>query len=149
MARSIELIIGFIGALLCAGVALLFGMAIASPDSTQWPLPGLVLFSVTAFGLLGLMAASREAGSAHPIWGYIPWTIAGALAALVVLGRLSIGAFLVLPTLCFLTVGIIGIERWETRISLALLTAALAAFVQSAALLLPIALSGLSKPGMW
>ncbi|MDX1435558.1 MAG: hypothetical protein R3335_02025 [Anaerolineales bacterium] len=141
--RSIELSLAFVGALLCAGGALLFGMSVVSPETAIWPLPGLVLLGITVFGLLGLTAAAREADRAHAIWGYIPWTITGALAALVVLGRLTIGPFLILPVVCFLAAGILSRERWETRLPLALALTALAAIAQSVALLLPLFLAGM------
>ncbi len=142
MTRSIELILGLIGGFLGAVVALLFGISQSGLDASLWPLPGLVFLELITLGFLGAVAAAREAGSAHQAWAYVPWAAAGALAALVILGGFTIGLFLIPSALCFLGVGLLGTSRWGTRLPLAISLAALAAVAQSAALLLPLALSG-------
>jgi hypothetical protein len=141
MLRNVELILGFVGAFLCSAVALTFGMSQASISGGLWPLPGLIFLELILLSLLGLAAAARDAGSARSVWGYIPWVVTGALAALVVLGGFTIGFFLIPSLLCFLAVGLLGKSRWGIRLPLANGLAAAALVVQAAPLILPLMLS--------
>jgi hypothetical protein len=140
--RIIEIILGFTGALICAGVAVLFAAGQASAGVGLWPLPGLVFLELILLGQLGLLSAAREAGSAHPTWGFVPWGVTGALTSLVILGGFSIGPFLLPATLCFLMVSLISLPRWDKRTLPSVGLAFLAAIVQSLALLVPLFLAG-------
>jgi hypothetical protein len=140
--RSIELVLAFAGALICSGVAVLFGLSQASVGAGLWPLPGLVFLEVIVLGQLGLLAAARQAGEGRSSWGYVPWAVSGGLAALVVLGGFTIGPYLLPAALCFLIASMIGAKRWNAQPLTAVAVAALAAVGQSLSLLLPILLSG-------
>jgi hypothetical protein len=140
--RTIEIILAFAGAFICAAVSILFAASQASAGAGLWPLPGLVFVELVFLGQLGLLAAAREAGIANQVWGYVPWGVTGVLTSLVILGGFSIGPFLLPAALCFLMVSLISLPRWRVRTLPSVGLAVLTALAQSVGLLLPLFLGG-------
>ena len=104
-------LLSLIGALNCLGVAILF--ANEQPGSL-WPAPGIYLVEIAILGIAGLIHESIELSGRPVNWSSVPWLIAGALLAFVILGGFSIGPFLIPATVAFGVSGVIT-DRWQGR----------------------------------
>jgi hypothetical protein len=95
-----------------------------------FPLPGLYLIEIAVLGILGLTGL-LVAETFSPFWRVVPWIVAGALLAFVILGGFSIGFYLIPATIAFLLAGFLlnRIEKgsFSKSIGLFLITAILQA----------------------
>lgn len=83
----------------CVVVPLLFAQ-----QRPLFPLPGLYLIEIAALGILGITGLLLVEPYS-PFWRAVPWVVAGALLAFVILGGFSIGFFLIPATIAFLLAG--------------------------------------------
>ena len=96
--RIIQWVLAAVGASICAGAALVVWQ---SQPYGAWPFPALYLIEIVALGMAGFIGLiSSFRGAAR--WGSVPWGIAGALLAFVILGAWTIGLLLLPAMLAFL-----------------------------------------------
>lgn len=84
----------------------------------------------------GLLAVASEEGSSASRGQYVTWAVIGAMAALVVLGGLSIGLYLVPAVLAFLIAALLIRRSTGVALTRALVAAGLGAVAQSMLILL-------------
>lgn len=102
MKKNLLSFLGWVGALDCVMVPLLFTSAIQQPF---FLLPGLYFMEIAGLGLLGLASVIREQTESWIGWLYIPWIAAGVLLAFNILGMWTIGFYLVPATIAFIWIG--------------------------------------------
>ncbi|MFZ0547467.1 MAG: hypothetical protein WAM60_18620 [Candidatus Promineifilaceae bacterium] len=84
-----------VAAINCVIVPVLFAQ-----QRPLFPLPGLYLIEIAVLGIFGLTGLLLVE-SASPFWRAVPWVVAGALLAFVILGGFTIGFFLIPATVAF------------------------------------------------
>ena len=130
--KFIEWFMALLGASDCLGVAILF--ASQQPDSL-WPAPGVYLIEVASLGIIGLICHSLDLPGKQPYWGVVPWAVAGALLAFVILGGFSIGPYLIPATLGFWAAGAISDYRHHRRVANHIILSLLVMVLQGAMIL--------------
>jgi hypothetical protein len=141
----IALIMSFLGMIVSVIGALSILAYQAQISSTPvWPLPGYVLLDWAIVGLIGFLAAFVSFIQYAGKWLSLAWLITGTLIPLIVLGLISIGPFVLIAFIFFVTATInITIrkrEKWLLNMGLLLLGAA----VNAGILTLIITLGSLS-----
>jgi hypothetical protein len=106
--RFIEWFLSLLCAINCLGVALLFA---GEQPGSFWPAPGIYLIEIAILGVFGLSSQSLNLPEKHPSGSAVPWLIAGALLAFVILGGFSIGPYLIPATVGFWVAGAISDHR--------------------------------------
>ena len=96
--RIIQWVLAAVGASICAGAALVVWQ---SQPYDVWPFPTLYLIEIVALGMAGFIGLITRAEGAVR-WDSVPWGVAGALLAFVILGAWTIGPLLLPAVLAFL-----------------------------------------------
>ena len=96
--RVIEWALAAVGVSICVGAALVVWR---SQSYNQWPFPALYLIEIVALGMAGFIGLITRAKGAV-CWDSVPWGVAGALLAFVILGAWTIGPLLLPAMLVFL-----------------------------------------------
>jgi hypothetical protein len=92
------------GAAVCIGGAAAFWtMQVSTTAGTLWPLPALALLDWVILGFVGFLTAGRVESASSGGNEPASWAIGGALLPLGLIGALSIGPFVLLSALLFLT----------------------------------------------
>jgi hypothetical protein len=116
--RVIEWMLAVVGASLCVGAVLVVWRSL--PYSV-WPLPALYFIEIIVLGIVGFIGLITRTGGAVR-WGSIPWGVAGALLAFVILGAWTIGPLLLPAELAFLIAATLADtkpnQRWIRRLGI-------------------------------
>jgi hypothetical protein len=100
----IALTLSFLGAIVSIGGAIIIYSSQAQDGmSPLWPLPGLVLLDWALLGLIGFLGAYLSFRQLSAKWLQVTWFITGAFMPLIVLGAFSIGLFVLIGFLLFVT----------------------------------------------
>jgi len=116
--RVIEWVLAAVGASICVGAALVVWR---SQSYNVWPFPALYLIEIIALGTAGFVGLITRAEGVVRL-DRVPWGVAGALLAFVILGAWTIGPLLLPAMLAFLvaaTVGDMGPNpRWVRHLAI-------------------------------
>jgi hypothetical protein len=96
--RIIEWVLAAVGASICAGAALVVWQ---SQPYDVWPFPALYLIEIIALGTVGFVGLITRVEGIVGL-DSVPWGVAGALLAFVILGAWTIGPLLLPAMLAFL-----------------------------------------------
>jgi hypothetical protein len=116
MLRIAEWVLAWIGALICLLVTFLVVQAQQSSGSSIWPLPAIPLLEIALLGFSGLISIALDRDPRPLYWGFVTWTVTGALAGLMVLGAFTIGVGLVPVVLVFALAALLADRRRGRRI---------------------------------
>jgi len=104
MGRTIEWVLGTIGAVVSIGVLLFFGVS-ADPEAVA------IMAGVAVLGFLGFVAIARDDKGGSRTWGSLTWVVAGVMSAMVILAGFSYGLFLLPAALSFLAAALLAMWR--------------------------------------
>ena len=109
--RVIEWVLAAVGASICVGAALVVWR---SQSYNVWPFPALYLIEIIALGTAGFVGLITRAEGVVRL-DRVPWGVAGALLAFVILGAWTIGPLLLPAMLAFLIAAIVTDTRSNPR----------------------------------
>ena len=102
--RAIEWVLAAVGASICVGAALVVWR---SQSYNVWPFPALYFIEIIALGIVGFVGLITRAEGVVCL-DSVPWGVAGALLAFVILGAWTIGPLLLPAMLAFLIAAIVA-----------------------------------------
>ena len=109
--RVIEWVLAAVGVSICVGAALV----VWRPQSYNvWPFPALYFIEIIALGTVGFVGLITRAEGAGRL-DSVPWGVAGALLAFVILGAWTIGPLLLPAMLAFLIAATVADMRPNPR----------------------------------
>lgn len=98
----IVLLSAFIGMLAAiVGPLIILSSQVGFQGSSIWPLPALVLIDWILIGILGFFGAYLGIKTSQTKWLKMVWLVLGMLLALIVIGALSIGSFVLISLIFF------------------------------------------------
>lgn len=120
--RSIEILLGFSGAITCLVVSISFAaseLSLYDGDIGRLlPIPGFYFIELAIIGLLGFFSTAFPSLASSILWRGMPWICAGILMAFVILGAWSIGFLLIPGMLAFLFTGFLLDRRNKGNVAL-------------------------------
>jgi hypothetical protein len=116
MARIMEWIFAWIGALICGLIAVAFWQYQQGAGGPIWPLPAAVLLEVALLGIAGLISITADTEPHPQFWGLVTWFVTGVLAGLMILGGFSIGPYLFPAVVLFASAALLADRRRRRRV---------------------------------
>ncbi len=128
--RILEWIFVAFGAIVCAGVVILFA---SQPGQRLWPLPGIYFSEILLVSALAVASLIWKNTANPAFWQALPWVAGGVLFSFVIAGAFSIGLFLSPAMLAFWLAGVFSDRRLNinmaSHIAIALLSALFQVFL--------------------